>query len=128
MNECLAKQGVKLPETSGHSSSGQTGLPAGVSRAQFEAAVKKCGGGRVHFFGAGAKGYSSAFKKELENYAACLRQNGVNIPAPNTSGKGPIFDTSGLDTTSPKFRAARQKCASHLRVAKPGAAHPPGSG
>ncbi|HXB16851.1 MAG TPA: hypothetical protein VNV44_14035 [Solirubrobacteraceae bacterium] len=115
---CLEKQGVKLPQQSGAG----VHLPAGVSRSQFEAALKKCGAGQVHLFGTGAKGYSAAFKKALENFAACMRQNGANIPPPNTSGKGPIFDTSGLDVNSPRFRAARQKCASQLRVAKPGAA------
>jgi hypothetical protein len=115
LRECLAKQGVKLPQ----GSVGAT-LPAGVSRAQFEAAFKNCRGGRAGLLARGTSGYSAAFKKELANFAACMRQNGVNMPAPNTSGKGPVFDTSRLDTTSPAFRAATQKCASHLRVAKPG--------
>lgn len=68
---------------------------------------------------------SAAFKHTLAKFATCLRENGVNIPAPNTSGKGPIFNTRGLNVASPKFKAAELKCASIIRSglrAAPGAA------
>jgi hypothetical protein len=94
-------------------------LPKGVTRSQFEAALKKCGGNN---FGAGSRpngpGFSRAnspvFRQALTNYAACLRQNGVNLPAPNTSGKGPVFSTKGINPSSPQFRAAATKCRSVL--------------
>jgi hypothetical protein len=109
-------------------------LPKGVTRAQFLAALKKCGGG---FFRYGrpagarlgrarARLESPAFRKALTAYAACLRSNGVKVPAPNTSGKGPIFNTTGIDTSSAKFRSAGMKCASVLRAAIPGAPPPGG--
>lgn len=61
-------------------------------------------------------------------FATCLRQNGVNVGEPNTSGKGPVFDTKGINTGSPQFKAASMKCRSVLlfglrgRKATPGAA------
>jgi hypothetical protein len=44
----------------------------------------------------------------------CLRQNGVNVPVPNTSGNGPAFNLKGVNTSSPQFRAAALKCRATL--------------
>ncbi len=66
--------------------------------------------------GAGARVSSPAFNAALAKFATCLRQNGVNISAPNTSGKGPVFSTKGVDTASAQFRAAERKCSATLRA------------
>jgi hypothetical protein len=91
-------------------------LPKGVSKARYEAAIKKCGGfPRGGFAGGGATAFSSpAAKQALVKFAACMRENGVNVPAPNTSGKGPVFNDKGLDTSSAKFAAAESKCRADL--------------
>lgn len=130
LRECLQKNGVKLPAPApGQSPLGLGGpagaqqLPKGVTRAQMQAAVKKCGGaGRV--LGPGGQAArrrfgSPAFRKALAGFAACMRSNGVNLPAPNTSGTGPVFSTKGLNTASASFRAASAKCQSVLRAAFP---------
>jgi hypothetical protein len=59
----------------------------------------------------------AAFNRALIKFAACLRSHGIHIPPPDTSGKGPLFNTKGLDTTSAKFTAARDKCLGVLRNA-----------
>jgi hypothetical protein len=46
-----------------------------------------------------------------------MRENGVNFPAPSTSGKGPIFSAKGVNTTSSAYRAAATKCRSVLSTA-----------
>jgi hypothetical protein len=54
-----------------------------------------------------------------------MRENGVNVPAPNTSGKGPVFNIKGLNTASATFKTAETKCSSDLRGSfrpSPGAA------
>lgn len=130
LRECLAKNGITLPKRKpGQAPGGGVGgflgggpkLPAGVSRAKYEAAIKKCGGlprfPRGGFRGPRIKFNSPAIKAALTKFAACLRSNGVNIPEPNTSGKGPIFSTKGLNTASPTFRAAETKCRSDLQGA-----------
>jgi hypothetical protein len=142
MRECLAKEGITLPaRTPGQprtpgaggflgGGAGGPQLPKGVTRAQFEAAVKKCGGGRGFYGGAGRRRFNSpAYRAALTAFAACMRQNGVALPAPNTSGTGPVFDTKGIDTTSAQFTAARTKCQSKLTgaFARPGAAGAGGS-
>jgi hypothetical protein len=55
-----------------------------------------------------------ALKQALTKFATCLRQNGVNIAPPNTSGKGPILSVKGVNTGSAKFKAASTKCRSAL--------------
>ncbi len=134
---CLQKEGITLPKrtpgqrrpyggaggflggggngTGGPAGSGGPRLPAGVTRAKYEAALKKCGGGSGHF--ARTRFDNPTFKAALAKFATCMRQNGVNVPAPNTSGNGPVFDTKGIDTSSAQFRAAEAKCQSDLRGA-----------
>jgi hypothetical protein len=95
-----------------------------VSRSQLEAGMKACGAPRGAF-GRGRRLSSPAYQQQLAKFSACMRANGVNLPPPNTSGRGPIFNTGGLDTTSAKFTAAMTKCRPLLRppgVPQPGAA------
>jgi hypothetical protein len=128
LRECLQKNGITLPKPtpgtrrapgSGGFFGGGAGrpLPAGVTRAQYEAALRKCGGARGG--GSGRFLNSPARVQALMKFAACMRQNGVNVPAPNTSGNGPIFDTKGLNTTSTQFRTAETKCRRELQGALP---------
>jgi len=149
LRECLQKNGVALPQRPsgqrrGPGAGGQPGapgaggflgggaggaqgggpvLPKGVTRAQFQAALQKCGGGRG--FG-GRNGQAArrrfgtpAFRKALTAYAACMNRNGIKLPAPDTSGNGPVFSSKGIDTASAAFRAASAKCQSVLRNAFP---------
>lgn len=147
---CLQKNGITLPKlpagkrpvpgaspggVGGAGASGFT-LPKGMSKAQYEAVVKKCGGLRGGAFNGGARFSSPAFKAALAKFATCLRQNGVNVPTPNTSGKGPVFSTKGINTSSAQFRTAEVKCRSVLSGAfrrgpgtsRPGGEAPPSGG
>jgi len=110
VRECLRKNGIVLPK---HTPGQRPVLPAGTTRAQYEVLIKKCGGGV--FSGGAARFRSPQFKAELAKFAACMKENGVNVPAPNTSGKGPIFNSAGIDTRSATFRAAESKCSAALR-------------
>ncbi|MGP0100525.1 MAG: hypothetical protein ACLPUT_02750 [Solirubrobacteraceae bacterium] len=142
VRECLQKNGITLPKrTPGQRPSPGTGggflggggptLPKGVTKAQYEAAIKKCGGFPRGGFKGGAGGFNSAAGKQaLAKFAACMSENGVKIPAPNTSGNGPIFNTKGIDTASAKFREAEAKCRTDLLGAfraRPGAGGAPGT-
>jgi hypothetical protein len=140
--ECLQKDGITLPKRTpgkrpgggflGGGGGGPT-LPKGVTKAQYEAAIKKCGGfprgGGAFFRGGGAAALSSpAAKQALLKFAACMRENGVNVPAPNTSGKGPVFNNKGLNAGSSKFKTAESKCTGDLTSAfkaRPGGAGGP---
>jgi len=128
LRECLAKNGITLPKRTpgsrpvpgrsggvfgGAGAVGGAGptLPKGVTRAQYEAALKKCGGGLLGRPGAFN---SPARTAALTKFASCMRSNGINLPAPNTSGSGPIFNTKSLNTASAAFKAAESKCSSDL--------------
>lgn len=124
LRSCLAKQGITLPASTatrpGTGLGGPTGrfrggggfkLPRGVSRTQFREALKKCGGAN---FGGGGRFNSATSKAALAKYVACMRENGVNLPTPNTSGRGPVFNTAGINTSSSTFTTATTKCVSDL--------------
>lgn len=156
LRSCLQKQGITLPSApsgatrqpggpgAGAPGGGAGGfqLPKGVTQAQYQAALKKCGAGNLPqgragaFNGGGARFSSPAFKAALAKFATCLRQNGVNVPTPNTSGKGPVFSTKGINTSSAQFRTAEVKCRSVLSGAfrrgpgtsRPGGEAPPSGG
>ena len=144
VRECLQKNGVTLPQRPagggaahrgpggffGAGANGGPTLPKGMTRAQYTEVLKKCGGGfrGGNTFGRGRHAFASPTDRQaLTKFAACLRQNGVDIPEPNTSGKGPIFDTKGIDTASPQFRQAEIKCRNDLLSAlRPGGRAPGG--
>jgi hypothetical protein len=135
LRECLQKNGITLPQrTPGQGRKPGSGgvfkpgagaqLPKGVTQAQLQTALKKCGGsGFVRARGGGGAGGTQRYAK----FAACMSKNGVKLPAPNTSGKGPIFNTKGLDTSSSTFKAAEAKCMTELRPPGAGGAGPGGA-
>lgn len=129
LRECLQKSGITLPKrTPGQPPAagahgflpGGSALPKGVTQAQFQAALKKCGVNGSAFFAGrdhGGRINSPVAKQALAKFAACMAENGVKIPAPNTSGSGPIFNSEGLDTNSAAFRSAEAKCRVDLQGA-----------
>lgn len=137
LRSCLEKEGINLPAASGNGGQPGTGgpptggaggfkLPEGVSRSKLQEAMKKCGAG--DFAGGARPGFSSATARAaLTKYAACMRENGVNLPTPNTNGKGAVFNTKGINTSSETFKNAQKKCQSDLKGAF-SAGRPPGGG
>ena len=130
LRECLKRDGITLPSRKSPGSGGAPGpgggftLPEGVSQAKFQEAVKKCGGSG---FPGGRRNFSStALKGALSKYAACMRQNGIDLPAPNTTGAGPVFNTKGLNRSSAAFKTAQQKCKADLPAAFGFRGRPPG--
>jgi hypothetical protein len=124
LRACLHKEGITLPSRPAGKPAqpGGGGLgflgrggglkpPAGVSQSKFEEALKKCGG-----FPRGVRRFNSAAARTaLIKFAQCMRENGINLPAPNTSGTGPVFNTKGINTSSAAFKAAERKCRADLR-------------
>jgi len=63
----------------------------------------------------GGRGFNhTGATRRYTTFAACMRKHGVSLPAADTSGKGPIFDTKGLHPRSATFKAADRKCAREL--------------
>jgi len=122
LRECMQRNGIKLPTQRGGLRGlflGGATLPPGVTRSQLQAAIRQCVGNRFggRFAGGPRVAQNPAFRQALGSFAACLRQSGVSVPSPNTSGKGPVFSTKGLDTNTPKFKAAVTRCRPALTAA-----------
>ncbi len=63
---------------------------------------------------------SAAFKTQIKEYVACVNESGYELPEPNLSGEGPVFDESEVDPQDPEFKAASEKCQGLLREAAAG--------
>jgi hypothetical protein len=129
---CLQKAAAELQSRA----EGAKGPSPAETRAISEAAAKRCiADAHVHIAPihiapihipqapgahAGNGGGSSAPKAHaptsaqatavLVRFAECLRHSGLNIPAPNTSGTGPVIDLKGLDAKNQQTRTAVAKC------------------
>jgi hypothetical protein len=129
--ECLRKNGVPLPQprpgaqpgTSGLFSGGSAvRLPPGVTPARYQAALKKCGAAKIANRLGRARARvprgellkNPASKQALTSFVACMGDHGVKLPAPNTSGRGSVFNTKGVNTKSSQFTAALSMCRSGL--------------
>jgi len=127
LEACLKSHGVTLPApgsfrsrtgTTGTSTTAPPGGGAFFRNPKMQAALKACG---ANFGLGGRRFFGRVSHTAVENYAACLRQHGVKVPAPNFSGKQPTFPASVRD--NPKFPAANAAC-DHLLVPN----RPPRSG
>jgi hypothetical protein len=58
-------------------------------------------------------GASPSVRQDLARFAACIRAHGVPaFPDPNAQGMFDVGGSSGIDPSSPQFRAAEKKCQS----------------
>jgi len=81
-------------------------------RAAFQACGARFG------FGAGGRGFRGRISHTaITNFVTCVKQHGYKLPAPNFSGKGPIFPQS-IESNS-KFQAAAKSCQHLLVPARP---------
>jgi hypothetical protein len=139
---CLKEKGVELPEGKGGqggppeggeppAAGGKVeggempegGPPAGGTGGEESEEMKKafeeCGVETPEFKGGpggttgGPNMNSAAFKKQVKEYVACVRENGYELPEPNFSGEGPVFEKS--ESESAAFKKASAKCSSLLR-------------
>jgi hypothetical protein len=98
------------------------GGPGGANISpKMRAAFQACG---ARFgFGAGGRGFRGRISHTaINSFVACVKQHGYNLPAPNFSGKGPIFPRN-IESNA-KFQAASKACQHLLIPSRP----PTGSG
>ena len=104
-------EGGELPEGG---PSGGEGAPGGEKLEEQKAAFEECGAELPEFKGGpGGEGgkpntNSAAFKKQINEYVACVRENGYELAEPNFSGEGPIFEKS--ESESAAFKKASAQC------------------
>jgi hypothetical protein len=116
--KCLKEKGVELPGFKG----GEGGPPAGgfggEGNGEMTKAFEECGVELPEFKGgAGGAGgapkvNSAAFKKQVKEYVACVKENGYELAEPNFSGEGPVFEKA--ESESAAFKKASAGCQSLL--------------
>jgi hypothetical protein len=122
---CLEEQGVELPDPGegppGGGAPPEGGPPAGGPPAGFgeggeemREALEECGAELPQGKPGGPPMDSGAFRKSVKEYAACMGENGYELPEPNVSGEGPVFKDSDVNREDPKFEAADAECQSLL--------------
>lgn len=107
------------PPADGGGPGGQT---SDADRQKMQDALKACGVQMPdRADGQGGEGFqrpdtsSADYQKRVNAYVACVRQNGFDLPDPDFSGDGPIFDPDQVDQTDKTFQAASAKCQDELR-------------
>lgn len=105
------------------SSTGTPRTPASVQPAS----------GPLNRRGQGARVEKSAFRRALTKFVACLRQDGVDVPASKASGRVRVLNMKAIDTSSTKFKTAWMKCRGEVDLGRafhrpePSRAQPGGS-
>lgn len=105
------------PTGGGRGAGGPGGTDA-AEREKFRAALEACGaeapaGGRRR--GDRPDVDDAAYRESITAYVACVRKNGFDLPDPDFSGDGPIFDPDEVDQSDATFRKASAACRSTLR-------------
>jgi hypothetical protein len=110
-------EGGELPEgAEGGSPTGEA--PGGEKFEEQKAAFEECGVEIGAGFAGGPGGAgkpntnSAAFKKQVKEYVACVRENGYELAEPNFSGEGPVFEKA--ESESAEFKQASESCQSLL--------------
>jgi hypothetical protein len=138
--KCLKEKGVELPDLKsgeggppegGEPPSGEAGaMPEGAEgeppagrfggegNEEMTKAFEECGFETPDLKGGpGGEGgtpnvNSAAFKKQVEKYVACVKENGYELAEPNFSGEGPVFEKA--ESESAAFKKASASCQSLL--------------
>jgi hypothetical protein len=119
LSRCLEKHGVAQPENIPGPNQEERTLPSligvrgvrvplGVTRVQFEEALRKCGASYLRV--APASVTSPVLQGRVLRVAACLARNGFMLPPPNFPGPGPVLDTRRVNVASAKWVATVRGC------------------
>jgi hypothetical protein len=96
------------------------GGPPGGNDSDFRAALDECGIDPSQRPGrSGGPGGGAPMGESIEDFVACVRENGYDLPDPNTSGDGPVFDPEQVDQDDPAFQEASRQCRHELRPDRP---------
>jgi hypothetical protein len=108
--QCMRDQGVDVPDPGDASGGAQGGPPAGdFDAAALRQAMQACGQYLQGSGGPGGAPDGSGFGGTRSELAQCLRDEGVDLPDPQTGqARGP--GAAGLDSDDPAVQAALEKC------------------
>ncbi|MGY0539564.1 hypothetical protein ACW14X_18780 [Nocardioides sp. YJ-D4] len=116
---CMRENGVDMPdpeftEDGGVRIQGQGGKGAMPDPEVRDKAMKACEDKRPEGGIGGPRDPEEVqeMQDRVLEFAACMRENGVNVPDPDFSGGGVMMRMpEGIDPEDPKVQAAEKKCA-----------------
>jgi hypothetical protein len=91
------------------------GAFGGGNSAKMRKAFKACGVDMPNRRNGSGPANNTQYRKSIKQYVSCVRRNGFDMPDPDFSGNGPVFDPDEVDQTDKKFLAASRKCQSLLQ-------------
>jgi hypothetical protein len=120
--QCMRDNGVDLPDNPGQG--GGAAAIANVDRTKLQDAFKACQKYQQAAVGDISASQRQSFRDAFTKFAACMRQNGVEIPDVG-AGNGP--PAGGFpDRSDPKVQAATKACQDKLPQGGPGGGGPGG--
>jgi hypothetical protein len=120
LNTCLKAHGIANPEASARAADAERMIPAllgtggipvpsGVTKPQYEAALRRCGVTNVHV---GRVAITNPLvRRKILSVRSCLANNGFTLPAANFPGPGPVLDTNRIDVGSARWGATVMGCS-----------------
>ena len=114
--ECMRQHGVNLPDPG----EGRRLERFNFNPTKFRAARQACQKYAAAAFPKLTPQQRAELQDRLVKFAQCMRQHGVNVPDPTTSGPGGGFfirrrvQGAGVDPRSPAFQTAAKACQSLL--------------
>jgi hypothetical protein len=113
--QCMRSNGVTNypdPDSSGVIPK-ESSQQLGVSSSRYQAATHAC----AHLLPNGGHGPDQAELQQVRalglRFAQCMRNHGVALPDPDSSGRIPDPASVGIDQGSPSFEAANQACGKY---------------
>jgi hypothetical protein len=118
--KCMREHGIDMPDPQFDSGGGRGAVTIGVAGdpddTDFQAAQEECGG----LLGEMAGSFTppdpeeqARFEEAMLDYAACMREHGVDFPDPQMNG-GLVRIGEGIDPDDPAFTEADEACRDEL--------------
>ena len=109
-SQCMRQNGVDIPDSPGQ---GGGAALQNIDRAKLQTAIKACQKYQQAAVGNISPSQRQSFQDAFAKFSSCMRQHGVDLPAPGAGG-GPPAGGGGIDRNDPKTQAAITACRSQL--------------
>jgi hypothetical protein len=118
--KCMREHGIDMPDPQFDSAGGRGAVTIGINGdpndADFQEAQEACGdlmGAMAGSFTPPDSEEQARFEEAMLDYAACMREHGVDFPDPQMNG-GLVRIGEGIDPDDPDFAAADEACRDEL--------------
>lgn len=116
--QCMRENGVPVDDPDG---SGRIILDDGVQNdPDYAAAHIACEEHLIQGQSRSGGGMTAEQRQQLLDFAACMRENGIDMPDPDFSGGGGSIPLGNIDPGDPEVRRAADQCRQGLGMAEPG--------